>query len=114
MDEQHLQCEVSTTDGVTQIVPCGDIDMSRSAEFRVVIKPAVEAKPKKIIVDLQFVPYMDSSGIATLIEGLQLSKQENISFLLCSLSEGVQSIVELARLDKIFTIYTNIEEAIAE
>ena len=57
---------------------------------------------------------MDSSGIATMIEGLQLSKQSDIVFILCALCEGVQSIIELARLDQIFTIIETREQALSE
>ena len=74
----------------------------------------IDSSPTKIIVDLAHVPYMDSSGIATLIEGLQLAKQSNIEFIICTVSEGVRSIIELARLDQIFTIVDSRDQAFAE
>ena len=114
MDEQTLQLDIDTTENACIVTPLGDIDMSKSTEFRIALKPVIEAKPCRIIVDLSHVPYMDSSGVATLIEGLQLSNQANIGFSICALSEGVQSIIELARLDKIFKIYDSKEQALEE
>jgi len=112
MDSMPLQLDIVTAKEISIVTPIGDIDMSKSTEFRSALRPIIEANPKTIIIDLSHVPYMDSSGVATLIEGLQLSKQNNISFVLCSLSDGVKSIVELARLDKIFSIFDSKEHAL--
>ncbi|MBT4530070.1 MAG: STAS domain-containing protein [Phycisphaerae bacterium] len=114
MDEQSLQLDIDTSPVGCIVTPLGDIDMTKSTEFRYALKPIIESKPTLIIINLAHVPYMDSSGVATLIEGLQLSKQANIPFSLCALSKGVQSIIELARLDKIFSIYETKEQALEE
>ena len=112
MDNASLQIDIETTGTVTVIIPLGDIDLSKSSDLRNALQPVLKENPSKIIVDLSQVPYMDSSGVATLIEGLQLSQQSNIEFVLCALTEGVQSIIELARLDKIFIILDSREQAL--
>jgi anti-sigma B factor antagonist len=114
MDNEFLQIDIETHGTVTVITPLGDIDLSKSSQLRNAIHPILEETPSKIIVDLSHVPYMDSSGVATLIEGLQLSKQANINFCLCALTQGVSSIIELARLDQIFEIVDSKEEALGE
>ncbi|MDP7006508.1 MAG: STAS domain-containing protein [Phycisphaerales bacterium] len=114
MAKSNLIIEVETDGFITFITPFGDIDLSKSSELRLAIKPILEKDPFKVIVDLNGVPYMDSSGVATLVEALQLSKQSNIQFVVCCLTDGVRSIIELARLDKIFTICNSREEAIAK
>jgi anti-sigma B factor antagonist len=113
MTEQTLHIDTETLDATTCITPLGDIDLSKSKDLRAALHPIIKQNPDKIIVDLHAVPYMDSSGLATLIEALQLSKQANIAFILCGISEGVESIIALARLDKIFVILDNKEDAIA-
>ncbi len=112
MDNQPFHLDIENINGLTIATPVGEIDLSKSSELRTALHPLIEAKPKSIVVDLKHVPYMDSSGIATLIEALQLSKMSSINFSLCSLSDGVRSIIELARLDQIFHIYDNREQAI--
>ena len=114
MDNSSLQIEFETIGTSAVISIIGDIDLSKSTELRSAIRPILDSKPSKIIIDLEHVPYMDSSAIATLIEGLQLSKLSNIEFVLCSLSEGVRSIIELARLDQIFTIFDSREHTLGE
>jgi len=114
MDNETLQIDIETHGTVTVIIPLGDIDLSRSSQLRNAIHPILADKPNKILVDLSHVPYMDSSGVATLIEGLQLSQLANIDFCLCSLTKGVQSIIELARLDQIFEILNSREEALGK
>ena len=112
MDNSSLQIDIERNESTVVIVPLGDIDLSKSTDLRNAIHPVIETKPDKIIVDLSHVPYMDSSGVATLIEGLQPSNQSDILFILCELSVGVKSIVELARLDQIFTILDSRDEAL--
>ncbi len=114
MDNSELQLDIETTASTTVITPLGDIDLSKSTDLREALRPIIDSSPTKIIVDLAHVPYMDSSGIATLIEGLQLAKQSNIEFIICTVSEGVRSIIELARLDQIFTIVDSRDQAFAE
>ena len=114
MENTPLQIEIQNIGTTTLIIPLGDIDIGKSTELRNAIHPVIQEAPKRVVVDLCHVPYMDSSGVATLIEGLQLSKQSNIEFRLCSMSEGVRSIIELARLDQIFSILDSREDALAE
>ncbi len=114
MDNSSLQIDIEKVGSIIIVIPLGDIDLSKSSELRVSIRSALDDSPTKINIDLAHVPYMDSSGIATMIEGLQLSKQSDIVFILCALCEGVQSIIELARLDQIFTIIETREQALSE
>jgi anti-sigma B factor antagonist len=58
------------------------------------------------------VTYIDSSGIATLVEGLQLSRQTKTRFGLFGLRPNARSVLELARLNKVFVIFENEVEAL--
>ena len=51
------------------------------------------------------VTYIDSSGIATLVEGLQLSRETKTHFGLLALRHNARSVLELARLNKVFAIF---------
>ena len=57
-----------------------------------------------MIVDLKEVTYMDSSGVATLVEALQLTNKENGKLRLCNLGPAISDVFELSRLDKVFDI----------
>jgi len=85
------------------IFAAGEIDLSNSQELRKTILAALKTN-QKVYVDLSAVSYIDSSGIASLVEGLQFSKSHGKEFMLTKPSKQVKAIMELARLDKVFTI----------
>ena len=91
------------TDDGCIIYATGEIDLSNSQELRKTLLAALKTNAK-VMVDLSQVQYIDSSGIASLVEGLQFSKSNNKTFNLCNPSKQVKAIMELARLDKVFTI----------
>jgi anti-sigma B factor antagonist len=64
-------------------------------------------------VDLSQVPYIDSSGLAVLIGAMQSLELEGGVFLLAGAQEGVQMILESARLDQYFRLYPDVEAAAA-
>lgn len=90
-------------DGVL-LAPAGDIDLARSPVMRAQIAEVMKTSPKRLVIDLAGVPYMDSSGVATLVEALQGTRKSGAKLLLCGLSARVRSILEISRLDTVFTI----------
>lgn len=87
------------------IAPTGDVDMSRSAELRTAIQGVFQPKgTRKLVIDLDGVGYMDSSGLATLVEAMRTSKTAGATMVLCGMNTKVRAIFEIARLDQFFTI----------
>jgi anti-sigma B factor antagonist len=103
-DDSAIKVSVENRDGATFIAPEGDVDLSRSPVLRNSLRQAQAAKPQRLIVDLGMVDYMDSSGVATLVEALQIARRNNTRMVLCGLKDRVRSIFEIARLDTVFTI----------
>src|SRR6185295_17180495 len=84
----------------------GAVDLYSSPQARKTILGSIEeGKPKLVLINLCDVSYIDSSGVATLVEGLQLAKERNCKFCLVGLSEAAKEVFELARLDKVFSIF---------
>ena len=92
----------------------GEVDMFSSPQARNAIMELVKKRVPKVIVELSEVTYMDSSGVATLIEGLQLCQKYNGLLVVAGLRDNVREVFELTRLDKIFKIYTDVEAAKAD
>lgn len=90
-------------DGVV-VALTGEIDLARSPELRLRLREEVDAGPKRLVVDLARVTYMDSSGVATLVEALQRSKARGCRLVLCALQPKVRSIFSISRLDTVFEI----------
>lgn len=99
--------------GVYVVVLEGELDMSTSPEVRNAILPLFQKKATHIVVDLSGVPYIDSSGIATFVEGLQLSRKGGIRFTLGGASQAVESIFELAYLKNVFEMVPDVQRLLA-
>ena len=89
----------------------GEINISTSPE----LKKQFEKQPsKKIVVDLEKVNYIDSSGLATLVEILKKTKTQGGSLGLAGMSDKVKSLFEITKLDKLFQISRNQDEAVSK
>lgn len=89
----------------------GEVDMFSSPNLRDKLLPMFEKGVKGVIVDLSGVSFMDSSGIATLVEGLQWSKKDNKQFVLTGLGANVLNALALTKLDSVFNIQANANDA---
>jgi anti-sigma B factor antagonist len=107
----QIEIKLRLFDGGVVVQPVGDIDLSRSPLLRQEIAQVQSKRPKKLIVDLSEVPYMDSSGVATLVEAMQNARRNGSRLILCGLREKVQSIFEIARLHTVFTICADTDAA---
>jgi len=96
------------------ITAVGDVDLTASPILRQELKKVQAGKPFRLVVDLGGVGYMDSSGLATLVEAMQQARKTSSVVILCALTDRVRSIFEIARLDSVFTITSNLEEALAK
>lgn len=92
----------------------GEVDMHTSPRVRDAQIRLLKQGARRIVVDLSGVPYMDSSGIATLIEGLQWCRREGRDFRLAGLSPTVRDVFELARLADVFEIFPTRDEALKD
>lgn len=107
-----MQVTTKKRDEGAVITVIGDIDLYTSPDLRKAITKLAKKKTSPLVVDLKQVDYMDSSGVATLVEGLQLTARYDGSFRVASLNEGVREVFELARLDKVFDIYDDLDQAL--
>ena len=108
MSDQGI--EVEDKGSAVVVSPEGDIDMSRSPEFRSSLRGVNDAKPTRLVVNLERVGYMDSSGLATLVECMRTAKGNGTEMILCGMNERVRAIFEIARLDQFFRIETSIAD----
>ena len=103
----------STSDNVTIVRLDGDVDMKEVTSFRQTLQTAIHDAGRGVIVELTRVPFMDSSGIAVLIEGLKWSRERSVPFILAHLTPSVQMVMELAHLEGFFTIVGDLDDALA-
>ena len=81
----------------------GQIDLHSSPKVRPALLQSVAAHDA-VVVDLSRVDYIDSSGVASLVEALQAARARHSAFTLAQVSRQVMAVLALARLDQVFTI----------
>jgi anti-sigma B factor antagonist len=106
-----LKITNTVKDKVAVLSIAGEVDMFSSPQARNAIMELVKKRVPRVIVELSGVSYMDSSGVATLIEGLQLCQKYNGKLVVAGLRDNVREVFELTRLDKIFEIFQDVETA---
>jgi len=108
---KSVECELADLDDGKLVTAVGDVDFSCSSELRRAIQEALVVNPQRLVIDLKGVNYMDSSGVATLVEALQIQTKAKKLLVLCNLQKRVQGIFEIARLTTVFTITDDVESA---
>src|SRR5574337_782235 len=77
----------------------GEIDLHVSPAVAETLRTMTDRKPAHLTVDLSHVTYMDSSGLAVLIEAMQNVQKYGGKFAVTGLNSDVMTIFEIARLD---------------
>lgn len=110
MSESMIRQREDLPDGLL-VKLAGDIDFSKAPELRAELIEILQTPRARLVIDLADVGYMDSSGLATLVEALQIQRKRGQKMVLCQLNPKVRGIFEIARLDAIFTLADDVEKA---
>ena len=103
-----------TLPGAPNVLPLeGEIDLHVSPRISAALGAMIERKPARLVIDLSGVSYIDSSGLAVLIEGMQNVEAYGGKLVLAGLQESVRPIFEIARLDQVFLIFPHVDAALA-
>lgn len=109
-----MQISARRVDKTTIFDVSGDIDLANSPEIRkALMREVKENRTPKVVMNLSKVRYIDSSGVASLVEGLKASRDAGSRFILYGLSPSAREVLQLSRLLKIFEVYDNEEQAMA-
>ena len=91
----------------------GDVDMFNSPKLReAILELSLDHTKPKIVVNLEGVQYIDSSGVASLVEGLQVARQHKTRLFLTGLNEGPRHVLQLTRLLDVFDVKQSESDAL--
>lgn len=108
-----MQISVRRMDSVAIFDVSGDIDLANSPEMRKALLNEVrEKRMPRVLLNLSDVRYIDSSGVASLIESLKAARDIGSRFILFGLSGPAREVLQLSRLLKVFEIYDTETEAL--
>ncbi|MDZ7962563.1 MAG: STAS domain-containing protein [Aulosira sp. DedQUE10] len=88
----------------------GILDGIRGNELRSQVRTIVANGADILLLDLKEVKFMDSSGLGALISAMQMVKNANGKFFVCSISDQVRMLFELTKLDIIFQNFADQED----
>lgn len=108
-----MNCEVGDYKGNTVISLSGDVDMHSSPMLREKLLELIKNKPPRLIVNFKGVSYIDSSGIATFVEGLKHVKAYKGRLQFSELPQSIMDIFSFSKLDKVFEICGNLDDAVS-
>jgi anti-sigma B factor antagonist len=91
----------------------GEIDLHVSTGVAASLMTIIAEQPARVVVDLAGVSYIDSSGLAVLIQAMQNVEDYGGTFTLAGANDNVRSILETARLDQVFLIFPHVDAALA-
>jgi anti-sigma B factor antagonist len=92
----------------------GYVDYANSRQLREsVLREILEIRTPQVVVNLSAVRYIDSSGVASLVEALKASRNLGVRFILFGLSTPAREVLQLSRLIKVFEICETEEQAAA-
>ncbi len=106
-----MEHEVRREAGGRVVSLSGDIDLQQSPKAREVLLAAV-GQGDPVVVDLSGVDYIDSSGVASLVEAFQLAKRGGVAFSLAAVHPSALRVLQLARLDRVFTIHEQVADGL--
>ena len=91
----------------------GDVDLATSPELRkALLRELREVRMPRVILNLRAVRYIDSSGVASLVEGLKVSRDLGARLILYGLNTSIREVLQLSKLVKIFEICESEEQAV--
>src|SRR5438477_12419858 len=114
MKKDPASSNITSLNSPSNVVPPkGEIELHVSPTVTAALTEVLDQKPERLVVDLSEVTYIDSAGLAALIQAMQKVEGYGRKFMLSGLQETVRSIFEISRLDQVFQIFPDADAALA-
>lgn len=107
------EVKTEAKDGVAIIRLEGEIVLGAATNaFRSALRGALQADPKKVLVDLADVKFLDSTGIGEIVAGYTMAWEGQGQIKLCKLPQKIKDVLIITRLSTVFETYETEEEAL--
>jgi anti-sigma B factor antagonist len=108
-----MDIDVTQSSGVAVVAPRGDLDMATVQDVRRALAGLLDGGQSRLLIDLDGVGYIDSSGIGALIAAMKQARAAGGDVRLCALQDEVRAIFEITRLVQVMSIHPTRQEALA-
>jgi anti-sigma B factor antagonist len=110
-----MQIDVAIDHGTVIVRPRGDrLDIEEAAEFRGMLLSLIEQGHRQLVIDLADVTFIDSSGLGALVSALKTLKRSSSGgdVRLARVQAPMVSLLEIIRLNRVFSSYPSVEQAV--
>ena len=104
-----MQCNLRSENHFDVLELSGEIDLHHSPDLREHILGSLKEN-RPLLIDMEKVSYIDSSGIASLVEGFQTTKTKKLAYGLLKISKTAMQVLTLTRLDRVFSLYDSVDQ----
>jgi anti-sigma B factor antagonist len=109
-----LEVETRTADnGITVVAPTGRLDVAGAPALKEAISEVVKNGPPRIVIDMEGVSFVDSTGLGSVISALKQVRGSQGELRLAAPNQQARVVLELTTLDRVFPYYATVEEALA-
>lgn len=109
MNTKTMKIEILSAPASEIVKLHGKFDIESTEEFEQQVLRALEKKPNDIIIDMDQLRFIDSSGIGSLIKFLNQSKNQSVKLHLAQIRPEIMNVIKLAKLDMFFNILSPTE-----
>lgn len=102
----------SVSPGVSIVSLNGALNARSAEEAKQTFRELVEQGVARVIVDLENVPFIDSSGLAALVSGLKTLGGEASNLKLAAPQSQARLLFELTMFDRVFEIHDSVDDAL--
>ncbi len=107
-----MSFETEIKDGIAVVsVTAGRLDANIAPDLKMAVAEIIDGGTSRIMLDLQSVQFMDSSGLGAVISSFKLTGQKG-DFVICNMNEAVREIFTLTHMDRLFEIYPSTDEGL--
>jgi anti-sigma B factor antagonist len=107
-----LEIQSRQSDGVTVVAPTGRLDVAGAPTLKEAISEALKNGPSKVVLDMEGVSFVDSTGLGSVIAALKQIRSSQGDLRLAAPNQQVRVVLELTTLDRVFPYFSTVEEAL--
>ncbi len=112
MESIRLETGIRESGGIKILDLVGEVDVYTAPRFKAAVNELIESGQRHLVVNMERVTYMDSSGFGTLLSANKKLKPVGGTVNLVKCSGSIDRILRITRLDAVFHTYDSVDEAI--
>ncbi len=109
-----LHTQVKEVGGIPVVELEGEIDLSTAAVFKETVYKVIESGHTDVVIDLNGLEFMDSTGLGVLVAALKKTRTEGGGIKLICSKRNILKVFTITGLDKVFSIYDNLQRCLDE